>query len=204
MQSPAATLFFWTAVSFVLTLIYCSFVEWWVHARLMHRDTPLSRRPFALHALVHHRIFGPGPSYTTGEEEAASHIVFPVRDSLALIAGNGVVVMAVQWLTGAPVLAGGVLALVAYLVAMNGLHYCFHVPRGRFFESQAWFRWLATHHRVHHARHDRNLNLVLPIADVVLGTGGQMPTSSRAAPSGMRSPPGVGRARRSRWSRRTD
>jgi sterol desaturase/sphingolipid hydroxylase (fatty acid hydroxylase superfamily) len=45
-----------------------------------------------------------------------------------------------------------------------------HVPRRRHIERSRWFRALQGHHRMHHVYYYRNLNVVLPIADWVLGT----------------------------------
>jgi sterol desaturase/sphingolipid hydroxylase (fatty acid hydroxylase superfamily) len=45
-----------------------------------------------------------------------------------------------------------------------------HVPKARRFERSAWFRWLDSHHHMHHKRHFSNLNVVLPLADAIFGT----------------------------------
>jgi sterol desaturase/sphingolipid hydroxylase (fatty acid hydroxylase superfamily) len=170
----------WTLVGFFATLLYGSFAEWLVHRFLMHRNTSVSRRPFALHALLHHRLFGAGASYVSGDPAAQSHIIFPPRDSAALLLAHTLLLIALASLTSTPVAIGGVAAIAFYLLAMNGLHFCFHVRRRRFFERHAWFRWLAAYHRIHHLRQGSNMNLVIPIADLVLGTA-TLPMRRRGA-----------------------
>jgi sterol desaturase/sphingolipid hydroxylase (fatty acid hydroxylase superfamily) len=61
-------------------------------------------------------------------------------------------------------------ALGVYYSLYEYLHFCMHVPRERRLETTAWFRWLDAHHHMHHKRHLNNLNVVLPLADLVLGT----------------------------------
>jgi len=50
------------------------------------------------------------------------------------------------------------------------LHYCMHVPRERNVERSGLFFRLNGHHLLHHRYPDRNLNVVLPLADLLLGT----------------------------------
>jgi sterol desaturase/sphingolipid hydroxylase (fatty acid hydroxylase superfamily) len=45
-----------------------------------------------------------------------------------------------------------------------------HIPKGRRLERTFWFRWLDSHHHMHHKRHFNNLNVVLPLADILFGT----------------------------------
>src|SRR5205814_6482138 len=79
--------------------------------------------------------------------------------------------LTVAWLTGSWwVLAGAVPAFACYYGAYEYLHWCMHVPRGRWFQRTRVFRWIDRHHRIHHLVPSRNLNVVLPIADFILRT----------------------------------
>ena len=68
----------------------------------------------------------------------------------------------------------GALALfsvtVLYQATYEYIHYCMHIPKGRWVEKLAVFRWLNDHHLQHHRKHFTNLNVVLPIADFILRT----------------------------------
>jgi sterol desaturase/sphingolipid hydroxylase (fatty acid hydroxylase superfamily) len=70
----------------------------------------------------------------------------------------------------ASILVGALSALILYYFLYEYLHYCMHIPKRRWLETTAWFRWLDSHHHMHHKRHFNNLNVVLPLADIVFGT----------------------------------
>jgi hypothetical protein len=65
---------------------------------------------------------------------------------------------------------GGITALGVYYFLYEYLHFCMHVPKGRWLEKSACFSWLDAHHHQHHERHFKNLNVVLPLADLIFGT----------------------------------
>ena len=65
---------------------------------------------------------------------------------------------------------GGSLAILSYLGMFDILHWCFHVPKGRWFERFGPFRWIKRHHLLHHKYQTRNFNVVFPLADLCLGT----------------------------------
>jgi sterol desaturase/sphingolipid hydroxylase (fatty acid hydroxylase superfamily) len=45
-----------------------------------------------------------------------------------------------------------------------------HKPTLAWLERSRPFRFIERHHRIHHVRMNRNLNVLLPLADLVLGT----------------------------------
>ena len=67
-------------------------------------------------------------------------------------------------------LGGALSALILYYFLYEYLHYCMHIPKGRWLEKTFWFKWLDSHHHMHHKRHFNNLNVVLPVADMLFGT----------------------------------
>jgi hypothetical protein len=155
--------------AFLVTLVYGSFFEWTLHRNVMHRRTWLSF-PFEVHALLHHRIFRHDETYHALNEEMKKHVTFVPRDYILLLLVNTPVFLAAEWLFRQPVLLGGWAAVLLYLGMFDSLHWCFHVPRGRRVERWFLVRWLKEHHRVHHQHQNRNFNVVLPLADAVLGT----------------------------------
>jgi hypothetical protein len=169
-------------VAFLATFVYGSFFEWTLHRFVMHRRQKLLPFPFELHALIHHRLFGPDRTFHARDEEMRRHVTFVPRDYLILLLINAPVFLAVEWLTGFPIALGAGLGVLAYLGAFDALHWMFHVPRGRFIERWRPFRWLKHHHRVHHRYHTRNLNVVVPLADWVFRTrvGSERPVRASA------------------------
>ena len=58
----------------------------------------------------------------------------------------------------------------AYYCAYEYLHWCMHLPRKRLVERSGIFFRLNGHHLLHHRYMNRNFNVVLPLADALLGT----------------------------------
>ena len=155
--------------AFLVTLIYCSFFEWTLHRNVMHRKTWLSY-PFELHAMLHHRIFRHDHTYHAQNEEMRQHVTFVPRDYILLLLVNTPVFVATEWALRVPVLIGAWVAVLLYLAMFDILHWSFHVPNERRMERWFWVRWLKEHHRLHHQYQYRNLNVVLPLADLLFGT----------------------------------
>lgn len=60
--------------------------------------------------------------------------------------------------------------IFAYYCAYEGFHYLMHKPRIAWIERSRAFRFIERHHRIHHSHMGRNFNVVLPLADLCLGT----------------------------------
>ena len=57
-----------------------------------------------------------------------------------------------------------------YYVGYEGLHYLMHKPTFPFIEHSGFFKFIKRHHAIHHVYMDKNLNVLLPIADFCLGS----------------------------------
>jgi hypothetical protein len=134
----------------------------------MHQ--PLWSYPFRSHALVHHGIFRSGPSYFLSADKDRKKIRFAWWNAPLILGLHAPAVFWIQHLVQQNIFLGGMAALGFYYFLYEYLHFCMHVPKGRRLENTAWFRWLDEHHHMHHKRHFENLNVVLPLADLVLGT----------------------------------
>lgn len=156
-------------VAFAATFLYGSFFEWTLHRYVMHRKT-WPTFPFELHAMIHHRLFRHDETFHAQNDEMKKHVTFVPRDYVLLLLVNTPVFVAVELLTGLPVLIGCWASVFVYLGLFDLLHWSFHVPKGRFFETWGWFRWLKQHHVLHHRYQNRNLNVVFPLADFVFRT----------------------------------
>jgi hypothetical protein len=61
--------------------------------------------------------------------------------------------------------------LVAHSAVWGAVHVQMHVPESnRFFRDTSYFRFIARHHFMHHQRMGKNYNVVIPLADFVLGS----------------------------------
>jgi hypothetical protein len=153
---------------FISLFLYASFFEWVLHRFLMHQ--PFWAYPFRSHALIHHGIFRSGPTYFLSSDQHRKKIRFAWWNAPLILGLHAPVVIWVQYLLQINIFFGGIAALGLYYSLYEYLHFCMHVPGERWIEKTAWFRWLDAHHHMHHKRHLNNLNVVLPLADLVFGT----------------------------------
>ncbi|MFO0983714.1 MAG: sterol desaturase family protein [Planctomycetota bacterium] len=168
-------------LAFLAVTIYGSFFEWTLHRNIMHRRTWIAH-PFELHAMLHHKLFRHDGSYHAQNDEMKSHVTFVPRDYVLLLLVNTPVFLAAEWALQYPVLLGAWVAVLTYLAVFDILHWSFHVPNQRRMERWSWVRWLKEHHRLHHQYQNRNLNVVLPLADLVFRTRIAGPSEPGASP----------------------
>jgi hypothetical protein len=163
--------FFWMSVGFVAGIGFSSLFEWTLHRYFMHRPTFNFRYPYERHALIHHRIFRADHTYHLIKEEDKKTIPMawwngPVLVSLGLVPFLVFAFLAHKW----GVLCGAAMAFTAYYAAYEYMHWCMHLPRRRHVERSGIFFRLNGHHLLHHRYMNRNFNVVLPLADLFLGT----------------------------------
>jgi hypothetical protein len=155
-------------VAFVCFLVYGSFFEWTLHKYLMHQ--PRWLYPFRAHALVHHGLFRTGDRYFLSDPKVIRKVRFAWWHAPFLILLHAPVIVWLEETLDLNILKGALSALILYYLLYEYLHYCMHIPKGRRLERTFWFRWLDSHHHMHHKRHFNNLNVVLPLADILFGT----------------------------------
>jgi hypothetical protein len=161
-------LLFSQMIVFLCTFVYGSFFEWFLHKYLMHQ--PWWQYPFRAHALVHHGLFRTGPAYFLSDARHLRKIRFAWWNAPLILILHAPAIFAIEILFNVSIACGAFAAIGAYYGLYEYLHYCMHVPKARRLEGTAWFRWLDSHHHMHHKRHANNLNVVLPLADAVFGT----------------------------------
>ncbi len=61
-------------------------------------------------------------------------------------------------------------AFVGYYAAYEYMHWCMHLPKSRRVERSWIFYRLNGHHLLHHRYMHKNYNVVMPFADLCLGT----------------------------------
>ena len=164
----SANLWLCQSVAFVLYFVLTSFTEWVFHRYAFH--TPkFGFALFRAHTMIHHQIYK-DDTYQTHEEHPG-HVPMSWWACPAMVAAHLPIFWLVQTLTGIPSLWGGVLAITAYFGIYESIHWAMHVPRAaRLLNRFRPYRFLDAHHRTHHRFMLSNLNVVLPLADLALGT----------------------------------
>ena len=163
--------FFWTAIGFLAGCVVASFFEWTLHRYFMHRETVGWRYPFERHALVHHRIFRADHTYHLINERDKETIPMAWWNGPLLIACCVLpfVIAALFWQKWGLV-CGAAVACTGYYSAYEYLHWCMHLPKKRHVERSGVFFRLNGHHLLHHRYMHKNFNVVMPLADLLLGT----------------------------------
>jgi hypothetical protein len=166
-----STFFFWTAIGTLTAIVYASLFEWVLHRFIMHRPMGPITYPFRSHALVHHRIFKSDHTYHLINEKDKQTIPMawwngPALVVIAMLPFVVASLLGVNW----GMLCGATLATSCYYGAYEYMHWCMHLPRKRHVERSGIFFRLNGHHLLHHRYMNRNFNVVLPLADLCLGT----------------------------------
>ena len=163
--------YFWFSLGALLAVAWSSFFEWTLHRFVMHRPLGSFDYPFKSHALVHHQIFRADHTYHLQNP--------PDRKTIPMAWWHGPVLVLlcqspfwlVAWLTGQWAIgAGAAVTTVLYFATYEYLHWCMHLPRKRRLERSGIFFRLNGHHILHHRYMHKNFNVVLPLADLCLGT----------------------------------
>lgn len=163
--------FFWAAIGFLGCVIYASFFEWVLHRYVMHRPVGRFDYPFQAHAVVHHRTFKADHTYHLHNDADKETIPMAWWNAPVLIAVAILPVIGIAWLTGEwGLAAGAMLAMSTYYGVYEYIHWCMHLPKRRHIERSGIFFRLNGHHLLHHRYMQKNYNVVLPLADLCLGT----------------------------------
>ncbi|MFD2258018.1 sterol desaturase family protein [Luteolibacter algae] len=163
--------FFWCLIGCVLGIVFASFFEWTLHKYVMHRPVWNFRYAFQAHAVVHHQVFKADQTYHLHNEKDKETIPMAWWNGPLLIVIGVVPFAIISFLSNQWGFAlGGFLAFTSYYCFYEYIHWCMHLPKARRVEKPSWFRRLNGHHLLHHRYMHKNFNVVLPIADYLLGT----------------------------------
>ena len=165
-------------VGVVVAIVGGSFLEHFVHRNFMHRRRlprfvyqlmPFLVGIFERHAIRHHGLF-----YKRFDDEKDpvgkfENLRVPIRQSLLVVAACLPLLIPVGlFFPIEAVMFGG--WIVVHNLLQSMLHVEMHIPSRAKWRHTNVFRWLARHHFMHHQQPSRNLNIVCPLADYVLGT----------------------------------
>jgi hypothetical protein len=162
---------FWTALGFVLGVCFASFFEWVLHRFVMHKPIRVFRYPFERHTLIHHQIFKADHTYHLHKEQDKHTIPMawwngPVLIGLCQLPFIVAAVASRKW----GLVCGAGIACTLYYAAYEYMHWCMHLPQKRHVERSVIFYRLNGHHLLHHRYMHKNFNVVMPLADLLLGT----------------------------------
>ena len=161
----------WLGAGFALALVAASFFEWLLHRFVMHRPLGGFVYAFRTHALTHHKVFKADASYHLHDPKDAHTIPMAWWNGPVLIVFMLLPFIGAGWALDSPaIMCGALLANCSYYSVYETLHWCMHQPGNRRVERNGLFFRLNGHHLLHHRYMRQNFNVVLPLADLCLGT----------------------------------
>jgi sterol desaturase/sphingolipid hydroxylase (fatty acid hydroxylase superfamily) len=149
-------------------IIYGSFFEWYWHKLWMHTPRP-PKEAFRGHTIVHHGLYKGDQSYFVPEGQHPEHILLKPYALPAIVIAHLPVVFLIEHFVHHTAI-GGITATILYFLVYEYMHWNMHVPRKQFVERFRWFQFLRSHHHLHHRYFQKNFCVLLPLADVCLGT----------------------------------
>lgn len=165
------------SLAVLVGIVQASFFEWLFHRYWLHRPW-LPKGCFTAHTLVHHQLCKFDDTFVVKEEEQEEALHFQWWGGPLLVVLNAVPWALVNLALGSAGVAlpyvafviGLMITIGLYYVGYEGLHYLMHKPIVPWITRSPYFRFIERHHRIHHVKMDRNLNVLLPLADLCLGT----------------------------------
>ena len=160
----------------LIAVVQASLFEWAFHRYWLHRPW-LPKECFTSHTLVHHQLCKFDDTFKVVEEEQEEALTFAWWGGPVLVAINVTPWIFLAWGLSAagklpffllPTCVAATCAL--YYIGYEGLHYLMHKPTIPWIERSRYFKFIERHHRIHHFQMDRNLNVLLPIGDFLLGS----------------------------------
>ena len=137
----------------------------------MHRPVGRFDYAFKAHAVVHHQIFKADHTYHLHDEKDKHTIPMAWWNGPVLIACCQLPFLIwslMGWHWG--IVIGSTIACCAYYGAYEYMHWCMYLPKKRNIERSGIYFRLNGHHLLHHRYMHKNYNVVLPLADLLLGT----------------------------------
>lgn len=158
-------------------VVWSSLFEWIYHRYWLHRPW-LPPQMFTAHTLIHHQLCKHDDTFHVHDEEQEEALTFQWWGGPVLIALNVTPWLIAWWILAAngvsfPYLLWVICfaaTMLVYYAAYEGFHYLMHRPSIAWIERSRPFRFIERHHRLHHVHMGKNFNVVMPLADLLLGT----------------------------------
>jgi hypothetical protein len=180
-------------LAFFVGVVQASLFEWAFHRYWLHRPW-LPKECFTQHTLIHHQLCKFDDTFHVEDEEQHEALTFmwwggPLLIAINLVPWALLSVVLNAWGFELPYLAfliTFVSSMALYYAGYEGLHHLMHKPKFPFVERSRYFQFIKRHHRIHHVYMNRNLNVLLPLADLMLGTLVTEMPSARKTPESAR------------------
>ncbi len=158
--------------TFAVCVMCASLFEWTLHRYVMHRPFFNFTYPCTSHRDVHHKLFKADHTYHVQKEEDKKKIPMAWWNGFALVSASSLPFWIIGYLVGHIWIISipAVVTFAAYYATYEYIHWCMHLPRKRNVERTGIFFRLNGHHLLHHRYMHKNFNVVLPLADLCLGT----------------------------------
>jgi hypothetical protein len=161
----------------LIGIVQSSFFEWAFHRYWLHRPW-LPESCFTSHTLVHHQLCKFDDTFHVHDAEQEEALTFKWWGGPTLVVINTIPWVLIAWGVASwgvafPYVAGVAsfaVTMSLYYLGYEGLHHLMHKPSVPFIARSRYFRFIERHHRIHHIHMDRNLNVLLPLADLCLGS----------------------------------
>ena len=159
----------------VAGILQATMFEWIYHRYWLHRPW-LPPQMFTAHTLVHHQLCKHEDTFHITEPEQEEAMTFQWWAGVVLVGINMVPWALVALLAGGTGYPGWTVmatigaTIFVYYLAYEGFHFLMHKPSIPWIERAGFFQFIKKHHRLHHVYMGKNFNVVLPLADLMLGT----------------------------------
>lgn len=155
-------------------VVQASFFEWAFHRYWLHRPWQ-PKGVFTAHTLVHHQLCKFEDTFHVEHAEQHEALHFQWWGGLLLMVINitpwlligRFLVPQLPWV---PFVVSVASAFFVYYLLYESMHYLMHKPRVGWLERSRAFSFLKHHHQIHHVYMDKNLNVLLPLADWLFGS----------------------------------
>ena len=162
-------------IAVVAGILQSTLFEWIYHRYWLHRPW-LPPQMFTAHTLVHHQLCKHEDTFHITEPEQEEAMTFQWWAGFVLVSINMIPWALAALLLGRigypgwTVMATIGATIYVYYLCYEGFHYLMHNPRWPWVENAGWFKFIKKHHQLHHIYMGKNFNVVLPFADLLLGT----------------------------------
>lgn len=167
------TFWYWVVASFGAGIIFACFFEWTLHRFVMHKVIFGFSYAHTAHAKVHHGTFRYDHTYHLIDPTTQDERLIPMAwwNAPVLLIILMIPTSLVAWSLGHwSIICGALPAYILYYATYEYMHWCMHLPKARRIEKSWVFYRLNGHHLLHHRYMGKNFNVVLPLADLLLGT----------------------------------
>ncbi len=162
------------------SVLLITFGEYAIHRHAMHRKrfpkwvyrvNPDMHAQFHNHALLHHGTYYKKFDYEPTDEGKYFNLRILPGDTLRIMVLFAPVIIPLALFVSLYSAATLVMVIAIHNVLWGVVHVQMHVPEtNRWFRDTAYFRFIARHHFMHHERMGKNYNVVIPLADFIMGT----------------------------------